>query len=77
MSLNDIIHGHHHDEMNAVVDAEETQKLRVSIERRIHNLEKLVLENVDDTPRKHKALAAVREARILLENMLDQMDIPF
>lgn len=81
--------GHHEDEQKAVGDALPAQKIRVSVERRVHGLDQLVVEEVpeeddrgepdehlvDLTHKKHVALAKIREARLALEDMLNAMDL--
>ena len=74
MSILNRIKGHHSDEHNAVEDALETQRLRVSCERRIHNFEKLIYEEVPESPEKHVALARLHDARVAVEKMLEAMD---
>ena len=66
---------HHSAEQEAIEDALPTQKLRVSIERRIHNMEILIHEEVPESEEKHTALAKVAEARIALEKMLNSMNV--
>ena len=73
-AIDALVHRHHRDEKDAVEDALPTQKLRISIERRIHNMEVLVHENVPESEKKHKALAKVADARLALEDMLNSMD---
>ncbi len=73
--LNRITH-HHDDEKSAVEDALETQKLRVSCERRIHNFEKLIQEEVPEIHQKHVVLGKMHNLRLEVEKMLNEMDDP-
>ena len=59
----------HHE--RAVVDAPETQKIRVSFERRILNMEKLFEEHVSDSAERQKALVLLRLFREAGEAALD------
>ena len=74
MSILNRIKKHHSDEHGAVEDALETQKLRVSCERRIHNFGKLIHAEVPDSPEKHVALARLHDMRVSVEKMLEAMD---
>jgi len=75
MGILDKITHHHNDEKNAVEDALPTQKLRVSLERRIHNAQKLITEEVPETEKKHNALAKLHDFRIACEQMLNEMTV--
>lgn len=77
MSLKQHVFNHHRDELKAIEDVEENQRVRVSIERRILNMEKLINEHVPDTSRKVRAIAALADFRKAAEKMLDAMEIPF
>lgn len=72
MSLLDKITHHHDDEKKAVKDALPAQKVRVSLERRIYNAEKLIREEVDDSHKKHVALAKLHDFRVAIEDMLNE-----
>ena len=74
MNILNRIKAHHSDEHSAVEDALDTQKLRVSCERRIYNFEKLIREEVSDSHEKHIALARLHDARVAVENMLEAVD---
>ena len=74
MSILSRIKEHHRDEHGAVQDALETQKLRVSCERRIYNFEKLIYEEVPESPEKHTALANLHNLRLAVERMLEAID---
>ena len=76
MSILSRIKHHHDDEKCAVEDALETQKLRVSCERRIHNFEKLILEEVPEIHQKHVVLGKMHNLRLAVEQMLNEMDTP-
>ena len=69
--LNKITH-HHNDEKKAVEDALPAQKLRVSLERRIHNAQLLINEEVAESHKKHNALAKLHDFRIACEAMLNE-----
>ena len=76
MSLLDVITGHHDDEKQHVEDALPAQKIRVSLERRIYNAQKLILEEVPEDNeelehKKHVALAKLHEFRLAVEEMMN------
>ena len=78
MTFIDKITGHHNDEKTAVEDALPAQKLRVSLERRIYNASKLILEEIPETDetlshKKHVALAKLHDFRTACEDMLNEM----
>jgi len=78
MNIIDKITHHHDDEKNAVEDALPAQKIRVSIERRVHNAQKLIQdeipENAADLEKaKHNALAKLHDFRLACEKMLNLM----
>lgn len=72
MSLIAKITKHHDDEKEAVKDALPAQKVRVSLERRIYNAEKLITEECEESHKKHNALAKLHEFRLAVEDMLNQ-----
>lgn len=63
---------HHEDEHKAVKDALPAQKIRVSLERRIYNAEKLINEACEDTHKRHVALAKLHDFRLAVEDMLNE-----
>ena len=63
---------HHDDEKKAVEDVDDAQKVRVSLERRIYNAEKLINEEVPETHRKHVALSKLHDFRVACEEMLNE-----
>jgi len=73
MTLIQKITHHHNDEKNAVEDALPAQKLRVSLERRIHNAQKLIHEEIPENPKKHIALGKLHDFRVACEEMLNEM----
>ena len=80
MGILNTITGHHNDEKKAVEDALPAQKLRVSLERRIYNAEKLILEEIPEenenlSHKKHLALAKLHDFRIACEDMLNEMTL--
>ena len=82
MSLTKRIYKLHRDELLAVQETPIIQKLRVSIEKRMVNIEALVREATPDTWERSIALSELKHARQLLGKMLDKMDaitdeIPF
>lgn len=62
---------HHEDEHNAVKDAIDAQKVRVSLEKRIYNAEKFINEECAESHKKHVALAKLHDFRIAVEDMLN------
>ena len=62
MSLVDKLTRHHKEEKEAIEDAPDTQKKRVSFERRIHSMHGL-FALIADSPEKHKALALLHSFR--------------
>lgn len=72
MSLIDKITHHHEDEKQHVADALDAQKVRVSLERRIYNAEKLIREECEETHKKHVALAKLHDFRVAVEDMLNE-----
>ena len=89
MSFLKRVAGHHEDEQEAIGDALPAQKIRVSVERRMEGLDKLIKLEVPEsndqgesephlvelTHAKQKALGKVRDARLALERMLNIMDL--
>ena len=77
MSIVKSIKEHFEDEHNQVAIAKEEQKVRVSIERRVENMNKLIWEHVPASERRSRCLAKLTEFRNSAERMLDDLDIPF
>lgn len=73
MHILDKITHHYDDEKKAVEDALPAQKMRVSLERRIHNAQKLIHEEVPESQKKHNALAKLHDFRVACEEMLNEM----
>lgn len=73
MHILDKITGHHDDEKKAVEDALPAQKVRVSLERRIHNAQKLIHEEIPESQKKHDALAKLHDFRVACEEMLNEL----
>lgn len=74
MSIFSKITQHHKDERDAVEDAEETQKVRVSAETRIKNYGKLIREHTPDCPKQHSVLAKLHDLRVATEDLLNEVD---
>ena len=82
MSLTKKIYKQHREEMQAVQDAPARDKLRISIEKRLENIEALVEGSVTKMPIRTMALRAISESREFIKTTLDKMDeltdeIPF
>lgn len=74
MSIISKITHHHDDEKKATEDALPTQKVRVSIERRILNAGKLIREATPESSKQHLALARLHDFRVACEDLLNEMD---
>ena len=82
MSLTKLIYQKHRDELLAVQETPIMQKLRVSIEKRMENIEALVKEATPDISERQEALVELENARCTVGRLLDKLDaryddIPF
>ena len=82
MSLTKKIYKQHREELLAVQETPIMQKLRVSIEKRLENIEALIEQATPDIPERQTALVELDYAWMAVGRLLDKQDaitddIPF